>query len=209
MSVKFAGIEHQAFSAAWLTGGLDRLFGATQSIAKVTFELWGAKAIDSPPDREGTARFEAHEGCPLIQETDLDEIPVVRMLERMAETLWDHVPLHLCEDDATVNGEYSFHAEPGLIRFEYDPVGGGNVSIVMESRFDGDRWNSTDELVLAEYDGALSDVLAGGAQEAVDAIEPMEMGLWEAPSVTAVRFEADRGYVFTVSPGEFMRCRAE
>jgi len=206
----FGGVTHPAFRIDWLLMSLDRLFTATDKIDLVGFDF-SAHEVNNDNAHlvlDGTAFFRARnaEGDPFehIDEELLDEIPAVRCLERRASALWHNVPILLtCE--ASIDGEVSFYAERGLIRYEFRNWD-ETWEIGFEARHNGSDWVASETVTVFDYHGSLID-LAGADVESVtlQAFNATADGFKGQPKALKVGIGANDEVILHLEPGELSR----
>lgn len=201
----FSEIDHPTFPQ-WMIKGLDRLFTLDSRIDRICFYLWADSYNDDNASHElkGTASVRSDEN---IDEEVLDEIPPVRMFERRAHELWYFVPIKLDEfEDVSINGSFTFHAERGLILFEYETMDEIEHQMVIEARHDGEKWTYSDRIILTTHQGSASDLLAGDAQSVLATYSESDLLLDAMPEAIGVEVNEDEHVVVHLKPGELTRC---
>lgn len=203
----FADIVHPTFPE-WMLAGLDRLLAREPRIERIHFDLWATSYYDDNTNHEfkGTAIFQ---GAPAIPQEDLDENPAVRMFERRADEFWELLPISIDDDEnVSINGEYSFHAERGRVAFTYTTDRDLCHQMMIEAVHDGESWKSVESITFFDHEGVASDLLAQDPQAVLSTYDTSELMLDEMPRAIAVSAGTNGEVTVILENGELTRCMA-
>lgn len=172
----FAEIGERSFMPKWAVEGIDEIVSAhPDKIKSISFELWAVTSWDGKhTSKQGVIDFTWVDAANPLSQDELDHIPAVRRLERLAKELWEFFPISHNDETANVDAE-TFHCVFHRDGIDFLVQDWDETETRASADWAGGEWTFTEKVVLSadltEMERALFN-----AETALDAVSLDNLG---------------------------------
>ena len=202
---EFATLPEGVTFPLWLREGADQIAAKYgDEIRCFSVEFWADTIYDDNHSLSVKAAFGISWNDPgdRPSEYDLDEIPAMRRLERLAVDLWTHLPLD-CDTDGSILGESSLILSRDGISYSWTQDGMSDADFIIDAVWKGEAgWEYQERLILIEPDITESCRASGDVQMILEVLDPKTAGFSAWPKAISFSFSEDDLEVL-FEPGSF------
>lgn len=186
---------------AWLSTSIAELIAAHgDRLERVVVELWGTyHYCDEHVYNllgEITPVWKDFHDRP--SEDDLDHVPAMRRMGRLACDLWDNVPMDL-DEEGGLSGELNFVFDRNGVTYTWDTYEySGGCDYEASARYENGAWSYSERIKMIDVEVSETSLAVGNTDEILGQIDPTEAGIKEWPKDLQLTHEIDENEDFVI-----------
>ena len=190
----------------WLGKSIHELITAHgERLLRVVVELWGTYYYCDQHNYYLHGAITPIWQNPLDRpsEDELDHVPAMRRMGRLAEDLWDGVPMDL-DEEGGMPGELDYRFDHEGVHFSWDSHDyGGTCNYSASAIWKDGQWHYEERIVMPDIDVTETALAIGDTQGILEQVDPGDAGLksWPENAQLTSEFDENEDFVLIANGG--------